>query len=211
MAIPIFEKIPAVRKYREDVEKLTQTYSKTRDASIRAFYDTSILDKTLENPSFRSQPLLRRLKLKKLASFMTYSIANENYRKDRDFIGEYFPFSDLSNLVRLYKEKRIRPPGNTLQAVYHLIDVYVSPKKESRYNLHHILPGFMTHALDAVIELDLTPQFDVQRIDNLIRRAHVVGDQGAADAFQVIKDKILIVKNADMQAKISANQETSSF
>ncbi|UCC91628.1 MAG: hypothetical protein JSV39_04975 [Candidatus Aenigmatarchaeota archaeon] len=195
---------PVVKRYRENVEKLIQFYSDTRDASIRGFYDNSVLDKTLQDSSCTSQSLLRRFKLKKLASFMTDSIVNENYREERSSIGEYFPLADLHNLVRLHQEKGIRPPKNTLQAICYLIDLSVSPTKESRYNLHRIPAGIMINVLDAVKKLDLASQFNTRYIDKLIERAHKEKNKVAAEDFERIKGEISLYKKADEIAESSS-------
>ncbi len=196
--------IPIVNKYRKDVKNLIQVYGKIRGTSVKASHDSSILDKTLQDSSYISPRLLRRLKLKKLASFMADSIVNENY--SRGIVNGYLPFTDLHNLVRLHQEKLIRPPKNTLQAIYHLIDVSVSPTEESRYNLHRIAPGFMTHALNAVKELDMSSQFDTGYIDKLIKRAQEIKDEGVVKVFEKIKGEILLYNNADEIADSSSTQ-----
>jgi len=169
-----------------------------------------MLDNTLADPSCRSQPLLRRLKLRRLAQSMADSIVSEDYGGAGIF--EYYPFSDLSNLGRLFKEHGIRPPENTLKAIYCLIDCFTEKisRDETKYRLGSMVSGLgcMGNVLRSVTELDLAPQFDIGYIDRAIEKARKVGDSGAVRQFEDIKKEILRQKDAYILSILSTQDNS---
>lgn len=195
--------IPVISRYKEDVKNLIEEYDNIRRLHGDWFYDSLILDKTLESPAYKSQPLLRGKKLKRLASHMAESIVN-GYGNNG---GEFYPFSDLHNILRLRKEKIIGVPKKTLKAIYFLIDDFSKPKGESTYNLQDAA-GLMTYLMNAVKGLSLESDFDIRYADRVIEGIRKQEDSPVTERFEKIREEIIEVKNLDTMARAENQLET---